>query len=188
MKIETSLVKKLRITELDDLDPITVYLEDFELGRGKITIDCWGKSWTSFWGAMGGQNIAQFFCGCNDSYLINNLDSSIQKLEPDFEMFTKEVRKKICEMRKDNWPSFMDGHLSKELARELYDIEDWSEYVTDNPYEPIRCPSRIDEDEFEKLDFNGFDVPERVTTEYLYLKKIIQTVQNALKQDSIKAA
>ena len=181
MKIENSLVKKLRITELDDLDPITVYLEDFELGQGKITIDCWGKSWTSFWGAMGGRNIAQFFCNCNDSYLINNFDGSIQKLEPDYETFEKEMRQKICEMRRDD-------SISKGLARELFEVSNWGEYVSDNPYEPIRNPCFVYEDEFEELDFDGFDIPEQLTTEYLYLRKIIQTVQNALKQEITKAA
>ncbi|ELC9583472.1 TPA: hypothetical protein NKR04_004500 [Vibrio parahaemolyticus] len=181
MKIETSLVKKIRLTELEDLDPITIYLEDFERSKGKITIDCWGKSWTAFWPAMGEKTIAQFFCGCNSDYLINNLDPHLKKYEPDYDTFRNEMRQKVCEMRLDNV-------LSKGLARELFDVEDWEEYVTENPYEPIRNPCFIYESEFKELDFDGFDVPERLTTDFLYLRKIIKTVQSALSQDTAKAA
>ncbi|EGR2744187.1 hypothetical protein MYC06_004716 [Vibrio parahaemolyticus] len=180
MNIETSLVKKIYITDLENLDPITVYLEDFERGKGKITINCWGKSWTSFWPAMGGKNIAQFFRGCNNGYLINNLDPHIKKYEPDYDTFRNEMRQKIREMRRDDF-------ISKGLARELFDVENWEEYVTENPYEPIKNPCFIYESEFEELDFDGFDVPEQLTNDYLYLRKIIETVQSALS-DTAKAA
>ncbi|MYM61617.1 hypothetical protein GTG28_20665 [Vibrio sp. OCN044] len=182
MKIAQSKVTKLYLTELDDLDPITVYLEDIEPRKGKITIECWGKSWSSYWGGMGSRTISQFFIGCNVSYLVNNLDSQMEKYEPDFDEYRKEMRQKVCELRRDDC-------ISKDLARELFDIEDWSEYVTDNPYEPIKNPCFVSEREFEELDFDGFDVPERLTTEYRYLCKIIKAIQSGLSQiNQIKAA
>ena len=52
MKIEASKVTKLLISEVQGLDPITVFLEDYEPGKGKITVSCWGKSWTAYWGGM----------------------------------------------------------------------------------------------------------------------------------------
>jgi hypothetical protein len=39
MKTVMSKVTKLSITEVQNLDPITVILEDFEIGKGKIIID-----------------------------------------------------------------------------------------------------------------------------------------------------
>ncbi|OCH31808.1 hypothetical protein A6E13_16425 [Aliivibrio fischeri] len=183
MNIEETKIKKLFINNVDGLDPITVYLEDSEVGKGKITIECWGKSWSAYWGAIGGKSLSDFFCKQNAEYLANNLsDYRLEKYEPDFDAFKKEIRQKICEMRRDNWPTFMDGHLSKELARQLYDIEEWDEFISSNPYEPIICPSFIDEDEFKDLDFQGFDVPDKLTSEYNYLILIVKTVQEALNQ------
>ncbi len=52
MKIETSTVTKLTITEVARLDPITVILEDIEPRKGKIIIECYGKSWSSYWGGL----------------------------------------------------------------------------------------------------------------------------------------
>ncbi|BBN63571.1 hypothetical protein KUIN1_27610 [Pseudomonas sp. KUIN-1] len=57
MKIETSTVTKLVISDVPRLDSITVFLEDFgrrdcpiegnpgyQTAQGKITINCWDKS------------------------------------------------------------------------------------------------------------------------------------------------
>ncbi|WP_341666147.1 hypothetical protein [Vibrio sp.] len=173
MKVEQSKTTKLYLKDLDNLDPITVYLEDIEPRKGKITIECLGKSWSSYWGGMGSRTISQFFVDCNVCYLVNNLDNRLEKYEPDFDEFRKEMRQKVCELRRDHC-------ISKDLARELFDIEDWSEYVTENPYEPIRNPCLISEREFEELDFDGFDVPERLTSDYRYLCKIIEAVKSGL--------
>lgn len=172
MKIEQSTAIKLRITEIESLDPITVFLEDYDAGKGKIIVECYGKSWSAYWGGMGSK-LADFFVSCNHEYLINNLAPQMDKYEPDFETFKDEMRQKICEMR-------ADSYISKDLARELYDVGDWSQYVTANPYEPLRNPCFICSDEFEELDFDVFDVPERITTDYHYLTRIVKSVQSAL--------
>ena len=39
MKIEETRVRKVRLSELEQLDPIDIILEDIELGKGKITIE-----------------------------------------------------------------------------------------------------------------------------------------------------
>ncbi len=173
MNIQHTTVTKLRITEVEGLDPIDVYLEDLEPSQGKITINCWGNSWTAFWPGMGSRLVHEFFRDCSNGYLIGCLAPHMEKYEPDFDAFGLEMRQKICEMRRDE-------SLSKELARELYDVDDWSEYVTSNPYEPIRNPCFLYKEEFEQLDFEGFDVPERLTADYRYLSKIIEAVKEAL--------
>lgn len=55
------------------LDPITVIVRDFELGRGQIIIECYGRAWAAYWGAMGGVNLATFFINCGADYLANRL-------------------------------------------------------------------------------------------------------------------
>lgn len=189
MHIETALIKRIRITEVENLDPITVIVEDFSPGKGKIVIECWGRSWAATWTAMGNRTISQFFTETNNSYLVNCLEPGIKTYEPDFEQYNKEVKQKICEMRRDSrgWEHIGFG-ISKELARALYEIEDWQPYHSDNPYEPILCPNGIDSDEFEKLDFGDFDVPEKLSTEYRYLELIVKTVKDALIPSKQQAA
>jgi len=63
-----------------ELDLITVFLEDFEPGKGKITIVCFGKAWTAYWGGMSGETVAEFFCSCDTSYLsgcLSNISSEV---------------------------------------------------------------------------------------------------------------
>lgn len=78
MKIEKSKIEKLKITEAKNLDPVSVYLEDFEPGKGKIIIECYGKSWSSYWGAMSGRTISEFFFDANNDYLACKLANGIQ--------------------------------------------------------------------------------------------------------------
>lgn len=66
MKLELSTVRKIKLTDIDSLDDISIFLEDFSLGAGQITIYCWGKAWTSFWGGMGDMTISDFFCSCDN--------------------------------------------------------------------------------------------------------------------------
>jgi len=47
MKIETSQLKQLILSGLENLDPVKVVTENFEPGRGTITISCFGKAWTA---------------------------------------------------------------------------------------------------------------------------------------------
>lgn len=71
MQVETSTVTKLLITGAEGLDPISVYLEDFEPCKGKITVSCYDKTWHAYWGGMwDGLTIGQFFCKLHDAYII----------------------------------------------------------------------------------------------------------------------
>lgn len=79
LKIEQSTVTKLVITGAPRLDPITVFLEDLAPCKCKITVSCWGKSWTAYWGGMwDGLNIGQFFCELNTSYIIGYFDQAMK--------------------------------------------------------------------------------------------------------------
>lgn len=73
MIVRHSMVKRLEITEVPRLDPIRIYLEDYDPGRGRITISCYDAAWVGYWGGMGGRSIAEFFVDCDAEYLAGNL-------------------------------------------------------------------------------------------------------------------
>ncbi|HDS5426271.1 TPA: hypothetical protein QH000_004307 [Klebsiella pneumoniae] len=47
MKVERMDVMAFTITDVDRLDPIRVMIENYEPGKGRITITCFGKAWTA---------------------------------------------------------------------------------------------------------------------------------------------
>ena len=53
MKIEKIDVLSFVLTDLERLDPVRVMIENYEPGKGRITITCYGKAWTAAWFAMG---------------------------------------------------------------------------------------------------------------------------------------
>ena len=75
-KLLTKTIKAIYIKDAEGLDPITVYIENYELGRGQITIACYTTAWTGFCGAMSNRTVEKFFIDCNSDYLAGNLMSS----------------------------------------------------------------------------------------------------------------
>lgn len=71
MKIDNTAPETYVLTELDGLDPVTVYVTNYEAGQGKIVIQCYDKAWTAYWGAMGCQTLQEFFVRCNNDYILN---------------------------------------------------------------------------------------------------------------------
>jgi len=73
MRVLQSTVTRLEILEVPSLDPIRVYLENYEPGRGRITISCYDRAWVGYWGAMSSRSIEKFFVSCDPEYLRGNL-------------------------------------------------------------------------------------------------------------------
>lgn len=122
MKLESSTVRKIKLTDLDRLDPVSVFLEDFGPGAGQITIYCYGKAWTSYWGAMGSMTIAEFFCSCDEYYITKNL-SSISSETYDIDTIQEEAGKRHIECwRDDPWNDY-------EFMNQMYgpDMYDWND-------------------------------------------------------------
>lgn len=90
MKVTTSQITKYVLTELDKLDPVTMVLEDFGAGKGKLTIDCYGKAWTAYWGAMGSETIAEFINTADVDYLANKL-STVPSSKTDYEAISRKI-------------------------------------------------------------------------------------------------
>lgn len=55
------------------LDPVTVMLQDYGGGRGRLVVECYGRAWSCWWGNMGGKTLRDFIRGVDDGYLSNCL-------------------------------------------------------------------------------------------------------------------
>lgn len=173
MKIAESTVKKLRITEVDNLDPLTVIAENFGPGSGKIIIECYGESWSHFWSHMGEHyTLETFFCKASDDYIAGKLCRGRED-ETDWDGIPDRIRKEVVKMRRS-------GELSKYDARQIYNDA-----------------SSIDHEV--AVHFNGdimstvfgddwmCCIPDRPTREYKYLCKIIPVVKQAFIELQPKA-
>lgn len=178
MKVEQSTAVKLVLTGLERLDPVTVYLEEFSKDAGRIVIHCWGKAWASFWPAMGGRGIAQFFVDCDNAYLAKNLNhetkAEIHDYEALYPLLMEEINKKLsCPLDED----------------EQYYFEQARDYLNRNG----EIPHDLKEGEFWCWD-NGEllsyvfgsewwnEIPKMTNPEYVYLCRIIDAVRNGLAQ------
>lgn len=167
MKIDRSTVTKLVITEVKSLDPVTVILEDIAPRKGKIIIECWGKSWAASWGGMGGNTIAQFFCSCDQHYLAKNL-SDIDSDVVDADSIKDGCRKQVLTDRRR-----LD--LSKHEARDLFD-EIESAITGDDGWADPKLMQKVFGEEW------WYRLPSKPNPDYAYLCRIISAVQSALAQ------
>lgn len=169
MQVSVTHTTKISLTELEKLDPVTIYLDNPAPSRGKITIECFGKSWSSFWPAMGGRRVEEFFVSCNDDYLAGNLSSCRSHIPvTDMEELGEFLRGRIVELRRA-------GELDKDDARKYWDEADnitlTSDYCSNNDL---------------MYDVLGDDwwlsLPEKENPDYNYLVLVIQTVREGLRE------
>ncbi|MCI3732045.1 hypothetical protein MP965_24465 [Escherichia coli] len=66
------------ITGAERLDPVRVMIENYEPGKGRITITCYGKAWTAAWFAMGGDDVQTFIKRVSNEYLIGYFDPQLR--------------------------------------------------------------------------------------------------------------
>ena len=176
MEIVQSTVKKLTLTSLEALDPVTIFIEDYEPGKGKITFECFGKSWSYYWGGMGGRDIAKFFLSCNTAYLVNCLwDHSQESSELDFDGLTLIIRESVIELRREDL-------IDSSTAREMYNIEDWQTYAPQHCYDTWTCPAFVEESDFERFGLYDMNIPTKSTSDYCYLARLVEAISLAFKQ------
>jgi hypothetical protein len=172
MKIESSEVKKIVISDVPHLDPVTVFLEDLEPRKGKATITCYNESWTAYWGGMGNRSISEFILSCDNGYLAKNFGGQIDHNLIDLENMADDARKHICKMRREK-------DLDAEYARELFDKAEQLEGIEhDSTLFDLHygLMQEIYGDEW------WYGLPEIPNPKYTYLCRVLNTVKEALRQ------
>lgn len=174
MKLEQSTVTTLRLTELERLDSVSVFLEDFGPGRGRIVIECFGEAWSSFWPAMGG-SLEDFFIRCEDGYLAKNLAPHLKSEIYDFDKLEIKLKEAIRASRRE-------GSMKESEARELYEQVSELDYGVSFGHDQIWLAENRDL-LFEILgDEFWCDLPMQPNPDYQYLCRIIQAVREGLKE------
>lgn len=169
MDIQTSTVKKIVINKVSNLDSIAVYLEDYSKGKGKVTITCFNDSWTYCWTAMGDNTLAEFISTCDNHYLSEKLNPTVDREICDNKAYEKFAKDHIIYRRRKDC-------IPKEEARELYDK---CRYLGDYKYE--------DSAEFARIMYEIFGddwyecEPKRLNPKYQYFCRILDTIKEALK-------
>lgn len=176
MKVAKTTITQLVITEAVALDPVRVMIENMHPGAGSITITCFGKSWTSYWGAMSDRTVEQFFMDCNDSYLVNCLSCGISStLEgEDNDANIEFVKREIRRLRRAD-------EMSAEDARECWDAAENCDEIKDacchwHSNSPLR---KVFGDEPWHAGWPTIPNPD-----YQYLKHIVQVVREGIRHAS----
>ncbi len=76
--IDLGQVREIRIPARNNLDPISVFVQDQAAGRGRIVVTCYGNAWQAFWGAMGNRTVMEFVAQCDADYVAGNMISGRQ--------------------------------------------------------------------------------------------------------------
>ena len=173
MKIETSSVTKLVISDVKSLDPVAIYLEDYAKGQGKLIITCYDKSWTDYWGAMGDNDLASFVISCDNHYLAKKLAPDTKSTINDEDGLENYAKEHILDLRKHD-------DISKKDARRLYD----ECYRLNSEYDI----KNLDSSNYADLMYDIFGdewydgLPTKPNPEYEYFCRILDVVREALRE------
>lgn len=171
MKIETMDVLAFTITDVERLDPVRVMIENYEPGKGRITITCFGKAWTGAWSAMGGDTVQAFIKRVSNEYLIGYFDPQLEStVDDDNDENLIFVKSEIIKLRRQL-------EISHEEARSM-----WDEAENADDVKACCCDYLVGE---RLLGLFGDDPwyakwPKVPNHEYTYLSRITDTVREAL--------
>lgn len=173
MKVEKSDILALTISEVERLDPVRVMIENYEPGKGRITITCYGKAWTGAWFAMGGDSVQKFLKRVSNDYLIGYFDPQLEStIDDDNDANLLFVKSQIIKLRREN-------EIAVEEARQMWDEAEDADDVKAN------CCDRLVGDKL--LGLLGDDPwyanwPSVPNPKYLYLERIIDAVRAGLEE------
>ncbi|MEW6647151.1 MAG: hypothetical protein AB1450_08140 [Pseudomonadota bacterium] len=166
MQITVSTQQKLRIEGADRLDPIEVFLDDIAPRQGRITINCYGQSWTAYWGGMGDRTIAEFILSCDEDYLANKL-SNMRSSLPDYNGLNQAAKAELLSERRQYG-------ISQEEARDLFERLSHS----------VERECEIDTDAMHSIfgDEWWHNIPHKPNPDYQYLCRIINATKDGIRQ------
>lgn len=171
MKIKTTTVTRLLLTELVNLDPVEVIADNIAEHKGKVTMTCYDQSWTAYWGSTGCDCVEEFFCGAGNDYLIGCFTPMLYPVMPDPDSDGMFIKSKILEARRKS-------EISQSEAADLW--------TTVNMLRPDR--NSITHGTPKNLAlFLGeepwyLDWPTMRNPDYAYLSRICDAVKEAFKQ------
>jgi hypothetical protein len=90
-----TLLSAFVIDEVRALDPITVILVAYGQGKGKIILECYGTTWSTYWGGMGDRDVIGFIDICGSDYISGRLE------KPKSTRADKQYLSRIIEALKD---------------------------------------------------------------------------------------
>lgn len=201
MKIVESSIKSYKVTELDNLDPITIMVEDFGEGSAEVTIKIYGESWTSYWGSMGG-SVKDFFTRTNVQYLVNCFDRGIRSTSNTVdkpamkEIFEAKIKSKIKEERYREWVTKDEARLLWNAIDTLdfesiipehdhecfnWDMDHWS--VDYNAWSKLFYSRDVyDLEEFNQWLWDNIEFQYEPNHQYNYLCRIVEVVKRVLME------
>lgn len=161
------------ITGAERLDPIRVMIENYEHGKGRITITCYGKAWTAAWFAMGGDDVQTFIKRVSNDYLIDNFDPQLlSTVDDDNDANLLFVKSEIIKLRRER-------EIDAVLAREM-----WYEAENADDVKESCCCFGVGN---KLLNLFGDDPwyanwPTAPNPKYQYLERVLNAVRDGLKQ------
>lgn len=172
MKIETSTITKLKISGVPRLDPVSVFIEDFEPGRGEITIKCYDRSWTAYWGSMGrGNSVAQFLQRVTPEYAAGCLSVGIDETVFDPDCLLDKLKAEVLSERRKR---LIDAREARKRFNEIEDAD-----LPSEERDLWNCSSLMQEllgDEW------WYRLPTKPNPAYEYLCRIVRAVQDGLRR------
>ncbi|MEA1606122.1 hypothetical protein [Pseudomonas spirodelae] len=200
MKTETTQITKLLITDLMDephkLDQVTVIVEDLgvraeveqhKTRQGKIILECYGSSWSAYWGSMGDRTVSQFFADAGDDYLIGCLAPGLNPSRFSGDALVNMATRVVLDCRRGRTADHHPFSLDKEDARRLFDrIVDELRSIErdDHCWNHSDLLSELFGDEWW---YNAGEATEP-NPNYQYLQRIVLAVQIGLRQAGLAKA
>lgn len=183
MQVTQIPVQKLRVSEVVNLDPVDVYLEDAAPGRGCLVVTCADQSWTHTWTSMGsGRSLADFLVACDVDYLVRAMGHGLPA-----ERFSGTAMEILARRT-------VLGRRRPSLRPDKYDDEEWSASKAREIYDQVKgrftrvgsvqeCPAGLMAELFGPDDWwLSTDRASEPNPAHVHLTRVVTAVRDAVMQ------
>lgn len=169
MNVSLAHVEHFRIENASNLeDPIDVFVQDFSVGQGRITIRSYDKVWSYFGSHMHENRILDYIAVMPVDLMAERLLGSKGSTEIDYDGFIDLCRERL-ENDKALCPKLRKDHDAREEAIDSLEANEW--YFFNNQDEVSTAINDNDWQSFLKTAY---------TSEFSWLLKICSAVQKAV--------
>lgn len=131
LQIQEKQVTQIKITGAKDLDPITVYIDEWEDKKpdetryqGRITILCYGIALNYFWNAMG-EPMQKFFIAASTGYIADKFELNAREtFKPQAYEIELDEFDNLKKVQTDNVQIEMSDHHREYICRVIEAVKD----------------------------------------------------------------
>jgi len=179
MNVEKQQVEKLRITNIEGLDPINVFIDQVDDMSGRLIFSCYNECWMGFWSGREKIEIKDYLKNSRTASIVRRISPQQDSEQPDWDAYRKTLVGLITEdLGLDDMEETIKtiGMMSDSELQSEYDLSGEGDFSS----EQILLDNGVESETLGLMEINAVSVPMMPHVKYEYLCQLVDAIKKAI--------